>query len=79
MKPAERWIPGPFPHLWLDYSEFTRKLNQMRIAQTSDETNVGLAWETVTLAGQEDMCDTWRVIVIATRPIPPFKQLVRSR
>ncbi|KFY80511.1 hypothetical protein V499_00635 [Pseudogymnoascus sp. VKM F-103] len=42
-----RAIKGPIPRLWLDYSEFPSKLNQMRVAKPGESTNVCLAWEAV--------------------------------
>lgn len=40
-------ITGPAPHLWLDYSQVTGTLNQVRVARPGGEANVHLAWEGV--------------------------------
>jgi hypothetical protein len=70
-------IKGPVPGLWLDHSEISGKLNQMR-AKPSEKTNVCLAWEGVNeVKGEKSFCQYWRVLVIATRDIMPFDQLIR--
>jgi hypothetical protein len=73
-----RAIEGPIPGLWLDYSEIPGKLNQMRVAKPGESTNVCLAWEGVNeVKGEKSFCQYWRVLVIATRFILPFDQLIR--
>jgi hypothetical protein len=73
-----RAIKGPIPRLWLDYSEFPSKLNQMRVAKPGESTNVCLAWEAVNeVKGETSFCQYWRVLVIATRYIMPLDQLIR--
>jgi hypothetical protein len=57
---------GPTPYLWLDYSQVTGTLNQIRVARPGGEANVCLAWE------------HWRVLVVATRKIIPFEPLIRA-
>jgi hypothetical protein len=71
-------IKGPVPDLWLDYSEIPRKLHQMRVAKPGEKTNVCLAWEGVNkVKGEKSFCQYWRLLVIATRDIMPFDQLIR--
>jgi hypothetical protein len=70
-------IKGPVPGLWLDYSEMTGKLNQMRVAKPSEKTNVCLAWEGVNEENGEKSCQYLRILAIATRDIMPFDQLIR--
>jgi hypothetical protein len=73
-----RAVEGPIPGLWLDYSEIPSKLNQMRVAKPGESTNVCLAWEGVNEEqGEKSFCQYWRVLVIATRYIMPFDQLIR--
>ncbi len=42
-----RAIKGPVDDLWLDHSETTGKLNQVRVAKPGEKKNVCLAWEGV--------------------------------
>ncbi|EPE34233.1 hypothetical protein GLAREA_07246 [Glarea lozoyensis ATCC 20868] len=71
-------IRSPFPGLWLDYSETPGKLTQMRVAKPGEMTNVCLAWEGVNeVKGEKSFCQYWRVLVIATRELRPFDQLIR--
>lgn len=73
-----RAIQGPVPGLWLDYSEIPGKLSRMRIAKPGEKTNVCLAWEGVNdVKGEKSFCQYWRVLVVATRDIMPFDQLIR--
>jgi hypothetical protein len=54
------------------------KLGKIRIAKVNEITNVCLAWEGVNeVNGKESFCQYLRVLVIATRHIMPFDQLVR--
>lgn len=77
-RPAKA-IKGPFPGFWLDYSETPGKLNQMRVAKAGEATNVCVAWEGVNeFKGEKSFCQYWRVLVIATRKIAPFDELIRS-
>jgi hypothetical protein len=76
-RPAKA-IQGPYPGFWLDHSETPGKLNQMRVAKAGEATNVCLAWEGVNeVKGEKSFCQYWRVLVIATRRILPFDELVR--
>ncbi|PQE24976.1 transposase IS4 domain-containing protein [Rutstroemia sp. NJR-2017a BVV2] len=69
---------GIFSGLWLDYSEIPGKLNRMKIARPGEKTNVCLAWEGVNEAkGEKSFCQYWRILVVATREILPFDQLIR--
>jgi hypothetical protein len=54
------------------------KLNKMKVAKAGEMTNVCLAWEGVNeLKGDKSFCQYLRVLVIATRHIMPFDQLIR--
>jgi len=76
-KPA-RAISGPVPNLWLDYSEVMGKLNKIKVAKAGEMANVCLAWEGVNeVKGDKSFCQYLRVLVIATRHIMPFDQLIR--
>ena len=73
-----RAIKGPVSNLWLDYSEVMGKLSKIKVAKTGQMTNVCLAWEGVNeKKGDRSFCQYLRVLVIATRHILPFDQLVR--
>ena len=75
-----RAISGPLPNLWLDYSEVMGKLNRIKVAKPGDMTNVCLAWEGVNETKvDKPCCQYMRVLVIATRHIMPFDQLIRPR
>jgi hypothetical protein len=72
-----RAIGGPVSNLWLDYSEVMGKLNKIKVAKAGEMTNVCLAWEGVNEAkGDKSFCQYLRVLVIATRHIMPFDQLI---
>ncbi|MCJ1284328.1 hypothetical protein MMC26_003659 [Xylographa opegraphella] len=76
-KPS-RAIKAPVPGLWLDYLEIPGKLNQTRVAKLDEKANVCLAWEGVNeVKGEKSFCQNWRVLVVATRDIMPFDQLIR--
>jgi hypothetical protein len=71
-------VKGPIPGLWLDHLEIPGMLNQMRVAKADEKTNVCLAWEEVNeVKGEKGFCQYWRVLVIDTRHIMPFDQLIR--
>jgi len=73
-----RSIPGPVTNLWLDYSVVMGKLGKMGVAKADGMSNVCLAWEGVNEAeGEKSFCQYLRILVIATRHIMPFDQLVR--
>jgi hypothetical protein len=72
-------ITGPILHLWLDYLQVTGTLNQMWVArQGSEQANVHLAWEGVNENVESGPCESWRVLVLATRKIMPFEPLIRA-
>jgi hypothetical protein len=71
-------IIGPTRHLWLDYSQVTGTLNQMQVARPGCEANVHLAWEGVNENVESGPCESWRVLVLATREIMPFEPLIRA-
>ena len=76
-KPSKT-IKGPVPGLWLEHSEISGELNQMRVAKPGEKTNVCLAWEGVNeVKGEKSFCQYSRVLVIATRDIMPFDKLIR--
>jgi hypothetical protein len=55
------------------------KLSKIKIAKGGETTNVCLAWEGVNEEkGDDCVCQYFRVLVIATRHIMPFDQLIRS-
>lgn len=73
-----RSIPGPVPNLWLDYPIVIGKLGRMGVAKAGEMSNVCLAWEGVNeVEGEDSFCQYLRILVIATRHIMPFDQLVR--
>ncbi|TVY71303.1 hypothetical protein LSUE1_G004472 [Lachnellula suecica] len=73
-----RSIPGPAHNLWLDYSVVMGKLSRMGVAKADEMANVSLAWEGVNeVKGETSFCQYLRVLVIATRHIMPYDQLVR--
>ena len=73
-----RSIPGPVANLWLEHSVITGKLGRMRVAKADETTNVCLAWESVNeVKGEKTSCQYLRILVIATRHIIPFDELVR--
>jgi hypothetical protein len=73
-----RSIPGPVSNLWLDYSEVMGKLSRIGVAKANELTNVCLAWEGVNEVKEEaSFCQYLRIVVIATRHIMPYDQLVR--
>jgi len=50
----------------------------MRVVKPGEKTNVCLAWEGVNeVKGEKSFCQYWRALVIATRDIMPFDQLIR--
>jgi hypothetical protein len=56
-------------YLWLDYSQVTGTLNQMRVARLGGEANVRLVWEGVNENVESGPCEHWRVLVVAIRKI----------
>lgn len=75
-----RAIAGPVSNLWLDYSEVMGKLNKIKVGKAGETTNVCLAWQGVNeIKGDGSCCQYLRVLVIATRHIMPFDQLLRPQ
>jgi hypothetical protein len=73
-----RSIPGPVPNLWLEYSVVMGKLSKIRVAKADEMANVCLAWEGVNeVKGEKSNYQFFRILVIATRHMMPFDQLVR--
>jgi hypothetical protein len=71
-------ITGPVLGLWLDHLEILGKLNQMKVAKGGEKSNICLAWEGVNeVKGEKSVYQYWRVLVVATRYILPFDQLIR--
>jgi hypothetical protein len=71
-------IPGPEPKLWLDYSQSTGTFNQMQVSKPNTNANVYLHWEAVNKQDEMGSCESWRVLVIASKAIMPFEPLVRT-
>jgi hypothetical protein len=63
--------------LWLDRSEVTGKRSYVKVAEAGEKTNVCLVWEGVNEAEAGTLCESFRVLVVATRHIMPFEQLIR--
>jgi len=54
------------------------KLGRMGLAKADEMANVCLAWEGVNeVKGETSFCQYLRILVIATRHIMPFDQLIR--
>jgi hypothetical protein len=54
------------------------KLGRIGLAKADEMANVCLTWEGVTeVKGETSFCQYLRILVIATRHIMPFDQLVR--
>lgn len=70
-------VQGPVSGLWLDRSKVTGKLSRMKIAAVGEKTNVCLVWEEVNEAEEGTFCESFRVLVVATRHIMAFEQLIR--
>jgi hypothetical protein len=69
-------IPGVCD-VWLDTSRFIAPLNRMKIATSSEDSNIALCWEAVNEKGG-NFCDYWRVRVHARRSILPMEPFVRE-
>ncbi|CZR57726.1 uncharacterized protein PAC_07615 [Phialocephala subalpina] len=70
-------VPRPVSGLWLDRSKVTGKLSYVKVAEAGEKTNVSLVWEGVNEAEEGTLCESFRVLVVATRHIMPFEQLIR--
>ncbi|KAJ5555971.1 hypothetical protein N7513_003613 [Penicillium frequentans] len=71
-------ICSPMDNLWLDYSQVTGALNQMRVSEPGAPANVRLHWEVIDDDLATNHCTSWRVSVRATQPIRPFYPLIRT-
>lgn len=71
-------IRGPFEKLWLDYSQVTGTLNQMKVSRHGSEANVQLHWEPVNKHGDKESRVSWIVSVRAMRAIMPFEEEART-
>ncbi|KFY84655.1 hypothetical protein V500_09125 [Pseudogymnoascus sp. VKM F-4518 (FW-2643)] len=69
---------GAQPNPKLDYSQVTGTLNQMQVSKPDDDANVHLRWEAVIEQNETGPCESWRVLVIASKAIKPFEPLVRA-
>ena len=52
-------------------------LNLMQVSQQDAHANVRLEWQAVNEQDETGCCDSWRVMVLATRSITPFEPFVR--
>ncbi|KAH6725055.1 hypothetical protein BKA61DRAFT_728627 [Leptodontidium sp. MPI-SDFR-AT-0119] len=68
----------PVPGLWLNRSEVKGKFHWIKAAKAGEQTNVCLIWEGVNeVKDEKRFCQYWRILVLATRDIMPFDQLIR--
>jgi hypothetical protein len=71
-------IQGHVQGLWLDRSEVKGKFHWVKTAREGESSNICLVWEGVNeTKGDKTFCQYWRILVVATRHIMPFDQLVR--
>jgi hypothetical protein len=50
----------------------------MKAAKAGKQANIYLVWEGINeVKGEKTFCQYWRILVMATRHIMPFDQLVR--
>lgn len=70
-------VCGPTETLWLDYSQLTGVLNQMKVSPPNGFENVRLEWEIIESSVGASSRQTWRVAVRALETIKPFEELVR--
>ena len=42
-----KYIQGPLPNLWLDFSKFTSRLSCIKIAEKDNKINVKLSWKRI--------------------------------
>jgi hypothetical protein len=50
----------------------------MQVSKPDDDANVHLRWEAVNEQDETGPCESWRVLVIASKAIMPFEPLVRA-
>jgi hypothetical protein len=70
-------VQGPASGIWLDRSKVTGKLSHIKVAKVGKKTNVCLVWKGVNKAKEGTFCEYFRVLVMTTRHIMPFEQLIR--
>jgi hypothetical protein len=70
-------VQGLASDIRLNRSKVTEKLSYIKVAKVGEETNVCLVWEGVNKAEEGTFCEYFRVLVVATRHIMPFEQLIR--
>lgn len=63
---ATHGIRGPIDNLWLDYSQVTGTLNQMKVSEPNGPANVRLQWGVIYDDIRIESCTSWRVCVNAT-------------
>ncbi|OAA45717.1 hypothetical protein ISF_09585 [Cordyceps fumosorosea ARSEF 2679] len=68
-------IRGPTEKLWLDYSQVSGVMNQIKVVAPGSNANVSLEWE-LNDGGTKSPC-MWRVAVRALCAIRPFEKFVR--
>lgn len=73
----ERGVRGPTDNLWLDYSQVTGVLNQMKVSPPYGTENVRLEWELIDISIKIKRQQAWRVAVRALRTIKPFEDLIQ--
>jgi hypothetical protein len=69
-------VQGLASGIWLDCSKVTGKLSYIKVAKVGKKTNVCLVWEGVNEAEEGTFCEYFWVLVIVTRHIMLFKQLI---
>jgi hypothetical protein len=70
-------IQGPSRKLWLDLSQVTGVLNQMKMSFSNETANVRLCWELCADDNRAGSLTSWRVSVRGTTNTKPFDRLVR--
>ena len=50
----------------------------MQVSKPNGDANVYLHWEAVNEQDEKGSCESWRVLVIASKAIMPFEPLVRA-
>jgi hypothetical protein len=71
-------IRGPMEKIWLDYSNVTGVLNQMKVSKPGGVANVQIRWELVNMEEEGEPRISWTVSVRALKPIKPFEEIVRE-
>ena len=50
----------------------------MQVSKPNGDANVYLHWEAVNEQDEKGSCESWRVLVIASKAIIPFQPLIRA-